>query len=63
MLRSTSALGNGHERAELLVSVARQQRLDGPLRDVYIQAASDIRSEHDRTRALVELLRTERASR
>ena len=62
VLRSALAIGSDYEQAELLVSLARSHRIDGRLRSVYLDVAESL-GDHERSRAMAELLRTERAAR
>jgi hypothetical protein len=63
MLDRAFTFRNDFDRAEFLIALARRHPIPPPLRDKYIGAAEAMRSDHEQSRALVELLRTERASR
>jgi len=63
MLDRAMTLRNDFDRAEYLIALARRHRIQGPLRDAYLRAVDAMHSDHEQSRALVALLRTERASR
>jgi len=63
LLDRALSFSNDHERTEFLISIARRHRLQGRAREQYILTTERMRNDYDQSRALVELLRTERASR
>jgi beta-lactamase regulating signal transducer with metallopeptidase domain len=58
VLRTAIKVGSGHERANLLESVASRVKVAGAARDLYIAAARGLGS-HDENRALAALVRSE----
>lgn len=52
LLKQVPRVGSAYERAEVLLAVARAYRIEGALRDPYVDAARSIDSEYERNRAL-----------
>jgi hypothetical protein len=63
VLRSASEIGSDFEQAELLLAMARRQRLDSRVRDAMLAVAESIQSDHERGRVLTAVVRAERAAR
>ena len=60
LLRSTHRIASSFEVASLLLHVNERYRLDGDVRDAYLDAANQISSGAEKNRALVALLKERR---
>jgi hypothetical protein len=63
VLKAAQVMSSDYERAELLVQVARGQRVEGAVRDLYLATADGIRSQYDQDRSLAALTRRDRRAR
>jgi hypothetical protein len=60
LLRAAGSFNSDYERAELLIATAKANGFpDGPARDAYLDAASGIRSDHEKHRVLLRLTKAE----
>jgi hypothetical protein len=60
LLRAAASFKSDYERAELLIATAKANGFpDGPARDTYLEAASGIRSDHEKHRVLLRLTKAE----
>jgi hypothetical protein len=60
LLRSAKGIGSSFERASLLVHVIQRHRLEGDARNAYLEAADQISSNFEKSRALAALSMRER---
>jgi hypothetical protein len=56
-------MGNEFEQAELLLAIARNQRVEGRVRRAMLDVAESMHSDHERGRVLTGVIRAERAAR
>jgi hypothetical protein len=59
VLRTSSRIGSGYERANLLEAIAKNGKVTGNARQMYLSATKGL-SSYDETRALAALVRAER---
>ena len=58
--KAAAATKSDYDLAQILLSVAGRHKLQGPLRDAYLNAADQISSQHEQGRVLVALVKNER---
>ena len=60
LLKAVATIKSDHDRAETLIAVVKHQPLTPATRPLYVAAAEGIHSDYDQTRALAELVRSEK---
>jgi beta-lactamase regulating signal transducer with metallopeptidase domain len=63
LLKAAATIRGDNDRAEVLIDFARRHAVSAAARPFYLTAADGIRSEWDQTRALAELVRSERRAK
>lgn len=59
LVQSSRGIRSSFERASFLVRITELQRVEGPVRIAYVEAANQISSQFERTRALDALMKNE----
>ena len=54
------SVSSAYDRAAVLLEILKQQSLSSPAREVFLDVAQAITSQHEQNRVLAELVRSER---